>query len=326
MPLDCQLIRPSCFVVGVETHPSIGIVPPGIPTPCEICFWLSQGDVVMAMIGDQESDNVIACSEGVVKRGSDTTWMRKHYSIFSIPPITPPVSDLGLIILHTALGSTKTIWGPFSVKAQVEGAEESVAVIMLVPGFPFGPMNDLQCGDPTSSPMAMAMQRPSTVLAGMTLGDIVGCMLMAWLDELLSLITGGATGLINRRIGSRLARALGLRDGAATILMQIVEGILDWVEPALHEQLRDQLTNDAPDRAFEAIGEGVAGEVNDTEAAEDFDDLAEDYDEEAAPVAEDANELADDAADLADEIPSPVDDFMSDTFGDELGDLYGDLF
>ncbi|HWL85822.1 MAG TPA: hypothetical protein VNO21_08475 [Polyangiaceae bacterium] len=194
MPILTQLIKPYCLVIGTEFHDGLGIVPPPIPTPNKFTMWVSISTTVW-LLGDKSSPTVKGHGPGIVKKGSDTKYLRPHICVGAPPPpsTVPPISDLGLIALHIAFGSAKTIWGPFSVKSKWEppgpGVEDfTPAVIMIFPSLFLGQANELVCSSPCKWPSSFSIQPPNTVYAGMSLADIIGCLVLMAVDMLLDVI------------------------------------------------------------------------------------------------------------------------------------------
>lgn len=185
MGAPCMPVRPTCIVLGVESHCGIGLTPVGVPAPAAITFWISVGTTYETSAGDPPVPNVIICGEKAVQKGADTKFFRSHFSTYNVlpppPAVTvPPVMDLGLVVLNILVGCTKPIWGPTGVWA----GNKSLAV-MRAPNDANSAFNQLICSDPCDLPLGFGGQSPSTVFAGMDPSDYGKCLIslaidMAW--------------------------------------------------------------------------------------------------------------------------------------------------
>lgn len=218
MGVPCMPVRTLCLVTGRELHGALGtlILPPAPPvpfTPSQMSLWVSAITTYYGM-GDAPVANVIICGEPAVQKGADSKYLRPHIVIVGIVPpnvIVGPIVDLGFFVLVIAVGCSKPIWGPTSVKV----AGKSIAVIGI-PFVPLNPFNQLVCSDPCDLPVGFAMQMPSNVFAGMSLGDYLLCLVSLAIDMLVSfilnLIFGGFEFLgtfVGKRLVSAIEKALG---------------------------------------------------------------------------------------------------------------------
>jgi hypothetical protein len=221
MPVACQIVKPACLVIGMmERHTGLGLTPIGIPAPNPNTFWMSIFTIYNSgILGDEKSSSVYSNnSSSFIKRAHDSKHMRPHIVLFSIPPIVvPPVADLGLMAVVIALGSAKTMWGPFSIKAEIADSQNP-AVVLVPPGSFVGIANFLLCSDPVAIPNLVNVQVPNTVFAGMAPGDIVGCLVAAALDMALSFLLDkimewgpikGVVGKVSAYLGAKLSGVLG---------------------------------------------------------------------------------------------------------------------
>ena len=181
--VPCQLIKPACFVLGLERHKALGLLA-GVPAPNPNTFWLSLFTIYNSgILGDEKSQTVFSSNlSALIKRGHDSKHMRPHLSVFFVgpPPVPIPV-DLGLITVIIAFGSAKTLWGPYSVKADIDG-KSNPAVNLMVPVSFIGFGNFVVCSEPTALPNVFNVQVPNSVFAGMTPGDILGNVVSALID------------------------------------------------------------------------------------------------------------------------------------------------
>ncbi len=213
MPLSCQLVKPLCFVTGVETHTGLGLTPtpPPVPCPNPATVWASFGTTCLTPLGDWMSPDVFGDDCGLVKRGSDTKYFRPHISLFSspLPSVVPPISDLGLIAMHIAFGSSKTFFGPFSVQANIGSKTDNPAVIMVVPTMFLGPANHHLCSVPVRMPSVLSIQVPNSVFAGMTWGDVLGSLALYAASTAIGWVIGKiiALGPVKRAL-DRLSEAV----------------------------------------------------------------------------------------------------------------------
>lgn len=221
MGVPCMPVRPSCLVIGRELHGALGtnmVPPPPVPfVPSDMSLWVSADNTYYGQ-GDKPVATVIICGEQAVQKGADTKYLRTHVVIIGILPPTVqvgPIVDLGFFILVIAVGCSKPLWGPPSVKV----AGKSIAV-MGIPFVPLNPFNQLVCSDPCDLPVGFGVQLPSNVFAGMSLGDYLLCVVSLAVDMLVSfvlnLIFGGFEFLGTfggKRLASAIEKALGPKLG-----------------------------------------------------------------------------------------------------------------
>ena len=211
MPIACQIVKPLCIVTGLEQHTGVGLTPIGVPAPNPATMWASLGPTCITPAGDWYSSDVSGDDCGFVKRGSESAHLRPHVCLSGppLPSVVPPVTDLGLIALHIAFGSSKTTFGPFSVKAHITAKDEAPAVMMLVPTLFAGPANHMVCCSPLDVPSPMAVQVPNSVFAGMSMGDVLGCVVLVGVDLAIGWVKGKvaehALGGLQKAITRRLA-------------------------------------------------------------------------------------------------------------------------
>jgi hypothetical protein len=214
MGVPCMPVRTKCVVIGTELHDALGtlIAPPAPPVPCtpsKITLWTSASTTYYG-IGEKPVAKVMICGEPAVNKGADTTYARPHVVMFGIAPpnvIVGPVVDWGFFILVIAMGGTKPVWGPRSVQAD----SKSIAVF-AIPHSPYCPFNQMICNDPFDIPLGVGLQMPSSVFAGMTLGDYALCIVNIVADMLLSLLLNmifGGLDFLGDFIGKKLAASLG---------------------------------------------------------------------------------------------------------------------
>ncbi|WP_394845070.1 hypothetical protein LZC95_49460 [Pendulispora brunnea] len=186
-----------------------------VPTPKPKNLWFSMGPTTLTPAGDMESGSVFCQREGMVKLGSDVRYFRMHLStpwLPGPPAVVTPIFDLGLCIPVIALGGTKTIWGPYSIKANITAKGDNPAV-MLIEGSLFGvniaPLNSMVCSDPCDLPAFLSMQSANSVRAGMTLGDVIGNVVTTLTDVALSKALNLALGkLLGKNLPSKVLNAL----------------------------------------------------------------------------------------------------------------------
>jgi hypothetical protein len=218
MGVPCMPVRTLCLVIGRELHGALGtlIAPPAPPvpfTPSQMSLWVSAITTHYGM-GDPPVANVIICGEPAVQKGADSKYLRPHVVIVGIVPpnvIVGPVIDMGFFVLVIAVGCSKPIWGPTTVKV----AGKAIAV-MAIPYIPINPYNQLICSDPCDLPVGFSAQMPSNVFAGMSLGDYLLCLISLAIDMvvsfILNLIFGGLDFLgtfVGKRIVTAIEKALG---------------------------------------------------------------------------------------------------------------------
>lgn len=226
MGVPCMPVRTKCVVIGTDLHDALGtlIAPPAPPvplTPSAITIWLSASTTYYGMAGDKPVASVVICGEPAVNKGADTTQWRPHVVVMgAVPPnvVVGPLVDFGFFALVIFAGGTKPVWGPRSVQA---GAK-SIAVI-AIPHSPYCPFNQLICTDPCDLPLGVALQMPSSVLVGMTLGDYALCIVNILADMALSFVLnilfggldflGDFVGKISARLFSKIFKYLSRKLG-----------------------------------------------------------------------------------------------------------------
>ncbi|AUX41545.1 uncharacterized protein SOCE26_029650 [Sorangium cellulosum] len=215
MGVPCMPVRPMCIVIGQELHGALGtLVPPGLPfAPSDVTLWVS-GMPTYYGVGDPPVANVIICGERAVQRGADTKYFRLHLVAGGLVPpnvVVGPIYDLGYMAFVFAVGASKPVWGPTTVKVGPQkGSGKSIAVIGI-PYVPFNPFNQLICSDPCDWPGGAALQMPSSVFAGMSLADYLLCCVSIMADMLLSFILNvlfGGLEFIGKYRGEELIKGL----------------------------------------------------------------------------------------------------------------------
>lgn len=259
MGVPCMPVRTLCLVTGRELHGALGtlILPPAPPvpfTPSDMSLWVSAITTYYGM-GDPPVANVLICGEPAVQKGADSKYLRPHIVIVGIVPpnvIVGPIIDLGFFVLVIAVGCSKPIWGPTSVKV----AGKSIAV-MGIPFVPLNPFNQLVCSDPCDLPVGFGIQMPSNVFAGMSLGDYLLCVVSLAIDMLVSfvlnLIFGGFDFLGTfggKRLASAIEKALGPKLGP--IIGKGLVGIIKLAEDVLEKFLGKRFGSIAGKAAEEA--------------------------------------------------------------------------
>jgi hypothetical protein len=255
VPFSCQLLRPTCLVLGIEVHDGLGLTPIGVPAPSKT-MWASIGTSGgIPGIADLPAATVWGGGEQIVRREHDTKLMRPHLSIINFLPPPPavtvtPVVDLGLFVVNTLLGATTPIWAAMTVKAKFDAGEKPVAVIMLLPGLCAGSANQMVCSDPCNLPMSTSVQMPTTVYAGMSGGDIVAGLIAMAVDMLISgvanaishaLFGGGPAGAVPAAVAKKAAQQVGraiLKEVAKHGLEEGFEKVLSDGLKKLTEQLQ----------------------------------------------------------------------------------------
>lgn len=218
MGVPCMPVRTMCLVIGRELHGALGtlIAPPAPPvpfTPSKYSLWVSAITTYYG-IGDAPVPNVIICGEPAVQKGADTKYLRPHVVIIGVMPpnvVVGPVFDLGFFVFVIAVGASKPVWGPTTVKV----GGKSIAV-MGIPYVPINPFNQLVCSDPCDLPVGFGAQMPSNVFAGMSLADYLLCVVSIAFDMLMSFLINVLFGGIpflgsffGKRLFNFLARGLG---------------------------------------------------------------------------------------------------------------------
>ncbi len=260
MGVPCMPVRTKCVVLGRELHGALGTqTPPGIPfTPSKMTLWLSASPTHYGM-GDPPVPDVIICGEPAVNKGADTKYLRPHVVVVGVVPPTVlvgPIIDLGFIILVIAVGGTKPVWGPRSVQA---GAK-SIAVI-AIPYSPFCPFNQMICSDPCDMPIGVALQMPSSVFVGMTLGDYALCILSIAADMVLSFLlnvlfggldfVGDFLGKMSKGLMSKLIKLFG--KAFFKVLSKGVDWATERIVRLLIKKLGDKFSASAIRRLTEAL-------------------------------------------------------------------------
>src|SRR4051812_1957636 len=121
MGVPCMPVRPHCVVIAPDVHSGIGLTPVAVPAMAPITIWASAATTYYGL-GDAPVPNVSICGENAVRKGSDSKYLRPHLSIINtVPPppavTVPPIADLGLFLVIIAVGCSKPVWGPTSVRA-----------------------------------------------------------------------------------------------------------------------------------------------------------------------------------------------------------------
>ncbi|WP_394841041.1 hypothetical protein LZC95_28690 [Pendulispora brunnea] len=277
MPFSCPIVSKWCLVFGFDLHEALG--------PLGIHPWQRWISISTArwLGGDSQSSSVFGDGNGFLKRGSDTRYLRPHICLSNA---APPISffwDSGLIIPNILLGATKTIWGPYSIKANItdKGDNPAVHLPLLNVGVDLAIASSTVCSKPFDLPSTVSIQLASSVLLGMTIGDLVGNASNMLLDSILSmflslglghsmnglhrLLTNPKRGPALRSLGEKLAPILSseMAEGkiSQTFLREfIIKGIGDimkdghYVSHGLH---------DGAMKLVEALGERISGNVND---------------------------------------------------------------
>ncbi len=252
MGVPCMPVRTMCLVIGRELHGALGILiaPPAPPipfTPSKYALWVSAITTYYGM-GDEPVANVIVCGEPAVQKGADSKYLRPHVVIIGVLPpnvVVGPVIDQGFFIFVIAVGASKPVWGPTTVKV----GGKSIAV-MGIPFSPINPLNQLICSDPCDLPIGLGMQMPSNVFAGMSLADYLLCVVSIAADMLVSflinVIFGGIPfigSFFGKRVFNGLARTLGRKlsgligRGLAPIFGKIAEAVGKKLGPRAGEMV-----------------------------------------------------------------------------------------
>jgi hypothetical protein len=268
MGVPCMPVRTKCVVLGRELHDALGtLLPASVPfTPSKISLWLSASATYYGF-GDKPVAKVMICGEPAVNKGADTTFCRPHVSVIGmVPPNVQvnPIADLGFFVLVILAGGTKTVWGPRSVQAD----SKSVAVI-AIPYSPFCPFNQMICSDPCDMPIGVSLQMPSSVFAGMTLGDYALCVVNIAADMLLSfilnMIFGGMDFLgdfIGKKLTAKLSKILGPKLlKVLDFLAARFEKLTDWLINKLGAKIGRRLGKTI-EEGLKKIGEWLIGNLS----------------------------------------------------------------
>ena len=175
-------------MAGVDCHDELTATLPPVPAPeiPHIVGMVMCGVAGLAGWGGgatMTGDDVKADSMNIICRGSDISYLIPHVPI-------PPYPPCAMLVLIIPTSGSKSYFGAASVLT----AKGPVACCLLVTMNP-----QLNCDDPLSLPSGMAASW-STVVCGMSFGDILGGILAMGLDMLISL------GL--NKLGSKLAKGV----------------------------------------------------------------------------------------------------------------------
>jgi hypothetical protein len=173
-------------------------------------------------------DDVLANNWNIIQRDSDI-----QYGIPHIP--IPPYPPCALALLWTGLSGSKSYFGPRSVVS----SKGPIAAALLVYVNP-----QLNCDDPLPLPTGIAITW-STVVCGMTWGDIIGGFLSMAFDMLISW-------LLNK-LGERLAAKL------------LPKGLAKWVAKALETTINtilQQITGSPVGYTWSLPGHGLGDPYN----------------------------------------------------------------
>lgn len=198
MTVPCNLIKPYTLIVSLDEHDAIllGALPPApspVPALFEGVYWASVNAVYWPSANDA-SPNVNGDAHAIFKRDHEVEHWRVHVLLpvspaaKRVPPVLPPfvppaVTDLGLIALHIYQGNSKCRFGPFSVKANITAPGDPVGVINI-PWSPVGLFNSESCDSVTLGMAPLDAASPNSVVAGMSLGDYLGCIALIAIDRL----------------------------------------------------------------------------------------------------------------------------------------------
>jgi hypothetical protein len=209
MPVPCNLIKPYTLILSVDKHDAIlvGALPP-IPSPVPALFsnvkWVSLNTVYWPSCDDHSPD-VNADAHPIYKRDHAVKNYRVHVMLPPVPegppvpPVLPPwappaVTDLGLIVKHIYNGNSKCRFGPFSVKGNITAPGDPVGVINI-PWSPIGLLNSESCGALALGMAIIDVPSPNSVVAGMSLGDYLGCIALIAIDRFTDWLKGKFDGL-----------------------------------------------------------------------------------------------------------------------------------
>jgi hypothetical protein len=115
-----------------------------------------------------------------------------------IPHIPLPPTHFLLALLYTAFSGSKSHFGPAAVQTK-DGVVGAALLIIVQP--------NLNCYDVVPLPTGWVCA-PNTVMAHMTLGDILGGFFAMGVDAALQALMNKAGGALNNRMGSQAGRLL----------------------------------------------------------------------------------------------------------------------
>ncbi len=186
--MKCQVVRPLCLNIAIDMH-AAAIQAPFIPLPKGWYFNIATTEWA---VGDKQHGTVKEKGDGLIKLGHDCMLLRPHL------PFPVPCPEVIFWAVFTALGSSKTAWASFKTR---HGGNPT-AVMFLGFGSCVAVINQMDCGDLPVNPTILSVQAPTNVFAGMSLGDILGCLALILVDALLSKLLDK----IGSKIGSKLGK------------------------------------------------------------------------------------------------------------------------
>ena len=157
------------MMLGVDIHMEINAIIPPTPAPFipHVVGMAIQG---VTPLGPKLTDNtVVANGKHIVYKGSDISFIIPH---IPIPPWPPTV----LAVAATALSGSKSYFGPSSVV----GKEGAIAAALIPPDTNI----QLNCGFPFPAATGL-VQAMTTVVCGMTWGDIIGGLVAMQIDTIV---------------------------------------------------------------------------------------------------------------------------------------------
>jgi hypothetical protein len=155
------------MMLGVDVHFEIDAIIPPKPEPFvpHVVGMAIQG---LTPLGPKlTGDNVVANGKHIVYKGSDISFLIPHIPVVPWPPMV-----LAPVIM-TVLSGSKTYFGPSSVVGKVG----PIACALIPPDTNI----QLNCGFPCPTPTGL-VQAMTTVVCGMTWGDIIGGLVAMVVD------------------------------------------------------------------------------------------------------------------------------------------------
>lgn len=199
-------------MVGLDFHDEITATAPPAPAPNipHVCGHVLYGWT----LGDMSPPAIKANGMRIALRGTD---IKNGIPHVPIPP-WPPILLLPLVI---GFSGSKSHFGPASVTAKGKPIAAAIAVVVNL---------NLNCNSLAPLPTGIVVA-PSTVVCGMTLGDILGGFFAMGADALFGFVLNKITGGIGKwvagdAIGKVAAKVLG--DTVSAVLQTLFGSPLGW--------------------------------------------------------------------------------------------------
>jgi hypothetical protein len=215
-------------MVGLDVHDEINAVVPAAPAPKvpHVCGHVLNGWDFATL----SPEKIKVDGMQIVLRGSDI-----KYGIVHVP--IPPFPPVGLLPLVIAFSASKSHFGPSSVT--VNGNPIAAALLVVV-------NPNLNCSSIAPLPTGLVVA-PSTVVCGMTLGDIVGGVVAMAADIAFQVVVGKLTdGIGDAVAGDDIGKI------AAEVLGDTVSGVLQMAFDSPISAVDDWFTD-----GMRSLGQGV---------------------------------------------------------------------